>query len=662
MMSSDESADTKSSIIAAALTACVAFCVYLYTLAPTVTGEDGGELAAAAYTLGIPHPTGYPIWTILAHIFTRIIPFGDIAWRVNLMSAFWASATVGLLAYTMQRLSIGRAVSCAAALSFAFSREFWEQSVIAEVYTLNAFFIIACLYLLLQWTRTHSAKTLYALTIIYSLSLANHSTMYLFGPFILLYIFTTYPPIRKDFHVLGACLGLLIIGLLVHLYLPIRSRANPAMDWGNPETMQGFWSVFTRSQYQGTLTSERSIVLFLWQVLEFARYTIWEFTPWVLLLAIPGIRLLYRKKRPVFAMVSGIFTIVFLASIIIPNYPIEHHYIWMNTTFWIPCYLMLSIAIGFGLNALFDRLPNRTWLRADAILITIISPLFTHFDHNNQSDYFYARDYAQNQLDTMAENAIFFGSGDYTVFPLTYLLVVEEQRLDVTLANQYGYISPELYADMPDELRSTFPENPTESDEPRIIEWILANTDRPVYTTTPLVHSDRKKLQRGLLYEYAKEPTISPATDIWSTYTWHESLDHTKTHDDWTAELINYEYRVKRAQFAFKADDAEEAVRLLEEAESLVHHDKQALHNIALTYAKAGRLDEAIRVFKAALHDDPGYVPALFNFAHALLKQARYSEAKQYADILLDQSPDSPRFNRLNEKILQGLATLQDEN
>jgi len=159
-----------------------------------------------------------------------------------------------------------------------------------------------------------------------------------------------------------------------------------------------------------------------------------------------------------------------------------------------------------------------------------------------------------------------------------------------------------------------------------------------------------------------RERLISANVEIGPTYEWPESLDHTKTHGDWTAELINYEYRVKRAQYAFKAGEEEEAVRLLKEAASLVHHDKRALHTIALTYARADRLDDAIGAFEAALHDDPAYTRALYNLANALLRQERYAEAKPYAVILLDQSPVSPRFKRLNEKILQGLATLQDEN
>jgi hypothetical protein len=73
---------------------------YLATLAPSITwrhdGADGGDLITAAYTLGIPHPTGYPLYVLLARLFT-FLPWGGIAYRVNLMSAFFAAATVPLV-------------------------------------------------------------------------------------------------------------------------------------------------------------------------------------------------------------------------------------------------------------------------------------------------------------------------------------------------------------------------------------------------------------------------------------------------------------------------------------------------------------------------------------------------------------------------------------
>ena len=80
----------------AALLFLITLTIYLITLAPTVGTEDSGELVAAAYTVGIPHPPGYPLWDILGKVFT-FIPISNIAWRINFMSAFFASATVTFL-------------------------------------------------------------------------------------------------------------------------------------------------------------------------------------------------------------------------------------------------------------------------------------------------------------------------------------------------------------------------------------------------------------------------------------------------------------------------------------------------------------------------------------------------------------------------------------
>src|SRR6266404_227833 len=85
----------KTAFLAAAV---LAFVVYVWTLAPSVTLEYSGELVTAANTLGVPHPPGYPLWTMLAWLWQRIVPFGNIAWRVNLLSAFLGALAAGLTA------------------------------------------------------------------------------------------------------------------------------------------------------------------------------------------------------------------------------------------------------------------------------------------------------------------------------------------------------------------------------------------------------------------------------------------------------------------------------------------------------------------------------------------------------------------------------------
>ncbi|MBN2311779.1 MAG: DUF2723 domain-containing protein, partial [Candidatus Hydrogenedentes bacterium] len=168
--------------LAAGCAAAAALVVYAFTLAPSVTGEDSGELVAAAYTLGIPHPTGYPLWCLLAKGFIALLPVHSVAWRAGFMSATFGAVTVFLVALLVARQHRNRVAGLAAGLLLAFSFEFWEQSVIAEVYTLNAFCMAACILLLFAYEESRKSLPLWAFAAIYGLSLGNHSVMYLLGP------------------------------------------------------------------------------------------------------------------------------------------------------------------------------------------------------------------------------------------------------------------------------------------------------------------------------------------------------------------------------------------------------------------------------------------------------------------------------------------------
>mgnify|MGYP000088415871 CR=1 FL=1 len=154
--------------------------VYCYTLAPTVTLEDSGELATASAYLGVPHPPGYPIWTIITWCFTKIFSFVRIygqpnpAWSVGLASAVFGALASGFTAIlicrsgtdmlrSMRRTTelIGQrsedlicwVAGVSGSLVFAFTPVNWSQAVIAEVYSLNAFFLVLALFLTYVWMR-----------------------------------------------------------------------------------------------------------------------------------------------------------------------------------------------------------------------------------------------------------------------------------------------------------------------------------------------------------------------------------------------------------------------------------------------------------------------------------------------------------------------------
>ena len=144
--------------------------LYLTTMASGLTwangGSDGGDLITAAATGGIAHPSGYPLFLLLARFF-QLLPVSSLAFRTNLMSAFFAVLTALLVYKIVHRyllLELGEGTASIAGLSAGYatglSPLFWSQAVITEVYTLHAFLTALVLYTLLTWESTRQSKHL----------------------------------------------------------------------------------------------------------------------------------------------------------------------------------------------------------------------------------------------------------------------------------------------------------------------------------------------------------------------------------------------------------------------------------------------------------------------------------------------------------------------
>ena len=136
------------------------FVLYLTTLAPTVLFADGGEFQFVPWLPGIAHPTGYPLYTLLGWMWTHAFPVGEVAWRMNLLSAIFAAAAVGLTYGVSRQLleaslpdpprSAQILTAALAAAAFALTPTFWSQAIMAEVYSLQALFVAVMLWLALK--------------------------------------------------------------------------------------------------------------------------------------------------------------------------------------------------------------------------------------------------------------------------------------------------------------------------------------------------------------------------------------------------------------------------------------------------------------------------------------------------------------------------------
>jgi hypothetical protein len=217
--------------VPAALVAVACLAVYLATMGRTVGAADTFEFQVVAPALGIAHPTGYPLFLLLGKLFS-LIPVGQVAWRVNLVSVVSATSAVTLLYTALGHLGARRtpalvaAAAASAALMLAFSPVFWSQAIEAEVYALNAAFVTGILALFVAALTAKTAgrrvgpRWLYALAALCSLALTHHLTSVLLAPAVVLGLWCVRPAMQPRQWIAALALGAAMLS--VELYLPLR--------------------------------------------------------------------------------------------------------------------------------------------------------------------------------------------------------------------------------------------------------------------------------------------------------------------------------------------------------------------------------------------------------------------------------------------------------
>jgi hypothetical protein len=485
--------------LALSVTALV-LAVYLATLSPGLTfqhnGTDGGDLVTAAWTLGVPHPTGYPFYTLLAWLFSRV-PVGTVAYRVNLLSAVCAAATVGLHFDCARRLlPPGRrstAISAAASLSLGFSSLLWSQAVISEVYALLTLLGALLLWLIVRWLQGGSDMLLWAAGLALGLGLGNHLTLAFALPaaFILLW------PMRGRWlraRVLLPTTLLLITGLAAYAYLPLAAVRQPAVNWGNPQSWKGFQWVVTGKQYQAF-----AFGLDLEQILP--RLGAWsyllgdQFGWWGLAIAIAGAGWWYRHRRR--------FALCALAWVL----PLGLYAFFYDTgdshVYLLPAFMLMALFWAAGVHYLLLLLeslwPNRqrlyTAALATLIVLAPLASLCLHWQSSSLRSDWSVHAYIHELLEPLPSESLVIVRGDRPTFALWYGVYVEDiyarrQRADVALVN-----APMLaFIWYRDHIRHLYPHLTVR--EPVAEQYVTTDdlardlitsniTGRPVYATDP---------------------------------------------------------------------------------------------------------------------------------------------------------------------------------
>lgn len=391
----------RSSWLVGGLIGILALLNYLSTLAPTVLGTDAGRFQAKAYYLGVGHPTGYPTFILLGKLFT-FLPVGDVAYRVNLSSAVYGAVAVALFFLFVKRLA-GTIGALTASVAFALSHTFWEQTAIAEVYTLNVLFICATFVTLLVWRENRRPIYLVLTAFLIGLAMTNHMTSGLLILTAVVFVSLTDWRCLRDWKLSAKALLAFLLGLTPYLYIPIRSAMHPpynpyeAVDKG-VFGLGTLYFIVTGGQFRrlmwafglGELPQRFEM---------YGGFLAQQYHPVVLLVAAFG--LLFAARRQ---WTASIALMVFFLSHLI--YALEYN-IWDIYVYFIPTYLVIAVWFAFGVQGIL-RLAQRLrapWMRMattcalTAVLLIVVSSRWqTVYAEVDESDNYRAREL----LDTIA--------------------------------------------------------------------------------------------------------------------------------------------------------------------------------------------------------------------------------------------------------------------
>lgn len=448
-------------IVGAAVFVTILVC-YLVVISPTVSFWDSGEFIATSYILGIPHPPGTPFYVILGRIFS-MLPFQEKALGVNFMSALTgALACLFIYLITVRILALWRGqprtrreqmviYCCAAcaALAAAFGSSHWTDSIEAEVYSPAALIMSFTVWLMIRWAQRHreegSRNSLVLICYLLGLSVGLHLGTVLVLPVFVLFALVVDYRLFADvkFLVLVAFVGLL--GLSNHLFLPIRSALNPAIDEANPEHWDAFKECLLRKQYKPMTPFIRQAP-WDFQFAMFWRYFREQWTglggSWTVLLMLAGAfgaLVHFARQKRTFILMASLFLITSLGLIVYMNF--TDHEVRERDYFFAHGFLFFCVWIGVAFAYLADLTAatrHSRWL-TPAAMAALVAFTFSSYhvnfrSHDRRGDW-NAHDYGYNMLATVAPNGFVFTNGDNDTFPLWFIQEVKGFRKDVRVVN-----------------------------------------------------------------------------------------------------------------------------------------------------------------------------------------------------------------------------------
>ncbi|MCL5269578.1 MAG: DUF2723 domain-containing protein, partial [bacterium] len=367
--------------------------------------------------------------------------------RVNFVSAFFGAAAVAMTYLCGRELKLGRAAPWLAAMALAVSGVLWSQAVIAEVYTLNAFLMALALWLALRWRDDRRRGWLWALSLTVGLGMTNHHLLALAAAPLAVWVLAVDWRAALRPATAAGCVALLLAGLSVYAYLPLRARANPPVNWNNPATLAGVIHHIRRDVYA---VGEEKIrqsggAKDLARHVGHAALASAGALGWPLAaLALAGAVLMARRRRGVLLLTAAIALLNTAVLNAILKEPYSPSWAYVHDVYYIPAHMMAALWLAWGAEAAlaWGARAGRPWRAAvaAALALCVAGTAAWHWRANDRGRDWLARRFAVDLLNSIPRGGGLLALTDEGTFPVVYMQVVEGARPDVQIiSDMFGW-------------------------------------------------------------------------------------------------------------------------------------------------------------------------------------------------------------------------------
>jgi len=475
---------------AAAVMSAAVLALYVVTLAPTTAMWDASEYITAAYTLGIPHPPGNPLFVLLGRV-ASLLPVGNVAYRINLLAAVCSALAAGIWFLVAERVLaqwievrwVRRAGAILAAVLSATAFTVWNQSVVNEkVYTVSLAFFAVVSWLTVLWCDDpdgrRADRILLLIAYLIGLGYTNHPAGFLVGPAVATAVLVRRPRTLLRWRLIAGAVVALAVGLTPFALEPIRAAHHPALNEGDPTgctdrigfkctfsdtTVRRLMANVNREQYGKPDLSDRQAPLsaqigmwwlyFKWQWLRdpYGSQSVVQnvLALFFFSLGIAGGVVHYRRDRASFWFFGPLVATVTVALVYYMNFKYgasqspelagvarevrdrDYFYLWSFSAWSVWAALGLVAAWRF----LAERAgPTPRWSTTAPVLLFGALPLVGNFRAASRAGEWATREWARDILNSVEPYGILITGGDNDTFPLWYAQEVEGVRRDVTVA------------------------------------------------------------------------------------------------------------------------------------------------------------------------------------------------------------------------------------